>query len=142
MSRAASSFVTSFRALAGEAPDSANRSLREQEAQRCRGAWCAACGELEQVEASLMVLHGIELASLDSSANPATDMAAIREAVEGDGAKLNSFMARLHGADPTILRQAEVWVRSKENGAPPLRGFVSSLTEALDALTTRLGRRP
>lgn len=141
MSRAASSFVTSFRALALEAPDSANRSLREQEAQRCRAAWCAACSELEQVEAELNVLHGLELSSFSASTNVATDVTALRTAIDGDAASVKAFMVGLGELNRSAMRQAGEWTTCTERRPASLQRWFSSLACAIDAFTARLGRR-
>lgn len=142
MSRAASSFVASFRALALEPPDSPNRSLREQEAQRCRASWCEACGELERVEAEWVVLHRLDTPLLDTSANVAMDASAIREAIEGDALALKAFATKLNETDQSTRSKAEEWTRSTAGRAPSLQRCVSSLAAAVDAFTLRLGRKP
>lgn len=139
--RAALSFVAAFRALADEPPDSPNRSLREQEAQRCRGYWFEACRDLDQAEARCWVHDSHFPSDQQVTKSPAADVKSLREVIDGDASRYREFAAQLRSEEATALKLVEVAMSRRGTNQSPLSRLVSAAVGAMDAMIERWGRQ-
>lgn len=99
LARASTSFVAALRALAAEHRDARYFSLRRDEAQRARAAWCDAMRELDRAEASLVAWVADPSIHKQLARFQRARPAALRGAIDGDQADVERLSHELHGAD-------------------------------------------
>ena len=115
--RASVSFVTAFRALAVVKQDSEYFSLRQEEAQRARAAWCDAMSELDRAEAALLVWSTDPSIRTHLARFERISPETLRSAIDGHRQNVARLIERLRNADD---RAAE-FVRAATKEARPRR---------------------
>jgi len=146
LSRAAASFVASFRALAAEPPDGPFFSLREQEAQRARAGWSEAMREWDQAAAAMFVVFGDAAFVRPSAERSPPSVHELRQAIDGNRSEVDAFQRRLHESDERAIE----WARQRRDGmARPCRpwvrhigGAVRAIQNVTDQWARGAGRRP
>ena len=105
LSRASLSFVAAFRALAADPRQSPYHTLRQDEAQRSRAAWCEAMAQLDKAEAHLLVWSDDpeireRMGSLD---RPTPEC--LRAAINGEQELTDRLRDRLRADDERAMTQ-------------------------------------
>lgn len=108
LSNASLSFVAAFRALAKEPGESRYFTLRLQEAQRARQAWCTAMSEMDRVEAMLVVWSDDADVRKKIGELGRVTPVALRRAIHGDEGGVSELRALLEHR----VEQAHGWVQS------------------------------
>lgn len=106
LARESSSFVAAFRALGAEEQDSDYFSLRCEEAQRARAAWCAAMRELECAEARLLVWSDQPALREELKTFERTSPDRLRAAIEGRQQDVHEFVGRVQDTAERASRYA------------------------------------
>jgi hypothetical protein len=118
LSRASTSFVAAFRALAAERPDSEYMSLRREEAQRTRSAWWEAMRDLDHAEAMLLVWSGDPTIHERLARFDRVGPEALRNAINGGQAEVDKLTQRFRDADARaaeFVRLAAAGTRTRQS---------------------------
>jgi hypothetical protein len=142
LARASTSFVAAFRVLAAEHRDAVYFSLRSDEAQRARAAWCDAMRELDRAEASLVVwsadpsIHG----QLVLFQRPRPE--ALRAAIDGDQVDVDRLSHAFHGADELAVEFViRATVRARD-GQSATRRFFALVAAHVETIVHHWSRKP
>ncbi len=134
LARASASFVAAFRALAAEHRDAVYFSLRRDEAQRARAAWCDAMRELDRAEASLVAWSTDPSIHEQLARFQRTRPEALRAAIDGNQSDADRLSQELHGANELAVKvvlQATTKARGKRSAAAELLARVMAHAETI-----------
>ncbi len=134
LARASASFVAAFRALAVEHRDAVYFSLRRDEAQRARAAWCDAMRELDRAEASLVAWSADPSIHKQLARFQRVRPEALRAAIDGNQSDVDSLSHELHGANELaakVVLRATAKARGKRSAAAGLLARVMAHAETI-----------
>lgn len=141
LTRASRSFVAAFRSLAAERRDSSNLSLRRDEAQRTRTAWCEARNGLDRAEAMLLVWSDDPSISerLTGVAPVSPDM--LRTGINGAPADFESLTRRLREADEQAIRLVRSATTVADAPPGPVREMLTRAAAYVQSIVEHWSKR-
>lgn len=134
LSRASMSFVAAFRALAAERRDADYFSLRCEEAQRARAAWCDAIRDLDRTEALLIAWSEDPSIREQLARFERVPPDVLRAAIDGDSSGVDEFARRFREADDravALLCTATAKTRSHQPAARKLAARAATYAETI-----------
>lgn len=142
LARASTSFVAAFRALAAERRDAVYFSLRRDEAQRARAAWCDAMRELDRAEASLVAWSSDPSIHEQLARFRRAQPEALRVAIDGNQVDVDKLLHELHGADELA---AEFVIRATvqaHDGESATRRLLARVVTHVETIVHHWSKKP
>lgn len=142
LARTSTSFVAAFRALAAERRDAAYFSLRRDEAQRARAAWCDAMRELDRAEASLVAWSADPSIHKQLGRFHRARPEALRAAIDGNQVDVDKLSHELHGAHELAAEfviRATVQTRA---GHPATRRLLARVATHVETIVHYWSQKP
>jgi hypothetical protein len=140
LSRTSVSLVAAFRALAAEGHDSEYFSLRQDEAQRARAAWCDAMRELDRAEAGLVARSASPIRA-DLARFVRVSPAALRAAINGDQQDVDALVKQLGRTTTRVAEFVEATAIGEHSVRPPMNEFLTRAGSRVQAIVRSWSER-
>ena len=141
LTRGSRSFVAAFRSLAAERPDSSNLTLRRDEAQRARAAWCEARNALDRAEAMLVVWSDDPSISEKLAGVTPVSPDMLRTAINGPPEDFESLTRRLHEADEEAIRLVRSATTVADAPPRPVREMLTRAANYVQSIVEHWSKR-
>jgi len=140
LSRTSVSLVAAFRALAAEAHSSEYFSLRQDEAQRARAAWCDAMRELDRAEAGLVARSASPIRA-DLAHFVRASPAALRAAINGNQRDVDALIEQLGGTTARVAEFVEATAIGEHSIRSPARELLTRAAARMQAIVQSWSER-
>lgn len=142
LARASTSFVAAFRALAAEHRDALYFSLRRDEAQRARAAWCDAMRELDRAEAALVAWVADPSIHKQLALFQRVRPEALRGAIDGDQADVDRLSHELYGANELAAKFVQQAIGQARGGQSATRRLLARAAKHAETIVHQWSKKP
>lgn len=140
LSRTSASLIAAFRALATEGHNSEYFSLRQDEAQRARAAWCDAMRELDRAEAGLVARSASPMRA-DLARFVRVSPAALRAAINGNQRDVDALVQQLGRTTTRAAEFVEATAIGERSVQSPVREFLTRAATRVQAIVRSWSER-